>query len=71
VTFLVSSQAAAAPSVDTAPLRAARPQQPESTPQVGLERHEILLGRAPAWLLVDNSTGEVMIDPLQLGWAQR
>jgi hypothetical protein len=71
VSFLLTSQAARAP-IDIGPVQAggrSRATQPAPAPE-GAERREVFLGRAPTWLLIDNSTGEVTIDPLQLGWAQ-
>jgi hypothetical protein len=71
VSFLLTSQAAGTP-IDIGPVQAggrARPAQPAPASE-GAERREVFLGRAPTWLLIDNSTGEVTIDPLQLGWAQ-
>ena len=71
VSFVLSSLAAGT-GIDIAPLQGgSRPRTaPAAAAQVGAERREVLLSRAPAWLLIDNSTGEVMLDPLQLGWAQ-
>jgi hypothetical protein len=71
VAFTIASQASAGGGVDVAPLQGGGARNSRTaTTEVRGERHEVSLGRPPVWLLVNNSTGEVMIDPSQLGWAQ-